>query len=244
MQRVQWMQRVIAGLDQRSEILVLHRALVLEIAAAVEAIGHRLVLQIAFAALVADRAVERMVDEQEFHHAVARLLRLGAVGVDHHALGGRHGAGRDGLRRLLLLDEAHAAIAGDGEPLVVAEMRYLDTGALARLEHGGARRHLDLDPVDGELRHHATPPPWRGAHGNAALHLGAEMADEALHRPSRGVAQRAGQGLSNPEIAAQLFLSTKTVEFHLRKVFSKLRISSRVQLPTALANRHERPELT
>lgn len=58
------------------------------------------------------------------------------------------------------------------------------------------------------------------------------------------IAQLAGQGLSNPEIAAQLFLSTKTVEFHLRKVFSKLRISSRVQLPTALANRHERPELT
>ena len=63
-----------AGLDQRAEILVAHRALVLVIAAAVEAIGHRLVLQIALAALVADRAIERMVDQQELHHALARLV--------------------------------------------------------------------------------------------------------------------------------------------------------------------------
>jgi hypothetical protein len=38
------------------------------------AIGHGLVLQVAFAALVADRAIERVIDEQELHHALARLL--------------------------------------------------------------------------------------------------------------------------------------------------------------------------
>jgi len=48
------------------------------------------------------------------------------------------------------------------------------------------------------------------------------------------IAQLARAGLSNPEIAAQLFLSPRTVEWHLRKVFTKLEISSRLQLQRAL----------
>ena len=146
-------------LDQRAEILVRHRALVLAVAAAVEAVGHRLVLQVALAALVADRAVERMVDQQELHHAVARLLDHRRVGLDDHAVGRRHRAGGDRLGRLLHLDQAHAAIAGDRQALVVAEARDLDADLLAGLQHGGARRDLDLDTVDDQLRHCSTPPP-------------------------------------------------------------------------------------
>jgi len=48
------------------------------------------------------------------------------------------------------------------------------------------------------------------------------------------IAELAREGHSNPEIGAQLFLSPRTVEWHLRKVFGKLGISSRKELDAAL----------
>ena len=81
-QRVHWMQRVMNVLISGPEVLLFDRALVLHVARAADAVGHRLVLQVALAALVADRAVERMIDEQELHHAFARLLHHRRCGVD------------------------------------------------------------------------------------------------------------------------------------------------------------------
>jgi DNA-binding CsgD family transcriptional regulator len=60
-----------------------------------------------------------------------------------------------------------------------------------------------------------------------------ETRDE-LTSQERHIAQLARDGLSNPEIGARLFLSPRTVEWHLRKVFTKLQIRSRHELSGAL----------
>ena len=50
------------------------------------------------------------------------------------------------------------------------------------------------------------------------------------------IAQLVDDGMSNSDIAAQLFMSRRTVEYHLHKVFTKLAISSRNHLHGKLAN--------
>jgi DNA-binding CsgD family transcriptional regulator len=74
-----------------------------------------------------------------------------------------------------------------------------------------------------ELRASGGQAPRRAARAHDTL-----TAQEAL------IARLAAGGASNPEIAAQLFISSATVAYHLRKVFAKLSISSRNQLGRTL----------
>ena len=72
----------------------------------------------------------------------------------------------------------------------------------------------------------ATGETVRRRRSDTAGHLTAQEAQ---------IARMARDGASNREIAAQLFISHKTVEYHLRKVFAKLSISNRADLPAGLA---------
>ena len=81
------------------------------------------------------------------------------------------------------------------------------------------RARIELRAAGGQARQRAVQTP------------DTLTAQEAL------IARLAGDGASNPEIAAQLFISRATVAYHLRKVFTKLGVSSRSQLAPALPAR-------
>jgi len=60
---------------------------------------------------------------------------------------------------------------------------------------------------------------------------------EALTKSERRVVLLAAEGLTNPEIGKQLFISPRTVSTHLERAFSKLGVSSRVELARLVIGR-------
>ena len=79
--------------------------------------------------------------------------------------------------------------------------------------------------------------PWVARVDEELKRVAVRRAPEALSATELRIAQLAAAGMTNPEIAAQAFVSRKTVEANLARVYRKLDISSRAQLGRALDER-------
>ena len=96
------------------------------------------------------------------------------------------------------------------DPGVRCAHPWLPSAAAPRLQKAGGSLlpQIDLAPAGIELR----------------------GAGEQARQLALAVARVVAQGLTNRDIAAQLYLSPRTVDYHLRKVFTKLGIGSRIEL--------------
>jgi len=133
------------------------------------------------------------------------------------------------------------SIARLGRTRVRAELAraYLLYGEWLRRERrrGAAREQLRAahDMLDAMGIGPFADRAWRelAATGETARKRVAETESELTAQEAQ-VARLARDGLSNPEIGARLFISARTVQYHLSKVFTKLAISSRGQLNRVL----------
>jgi DNA-binding CsgD family transcriptional regulator len=105
-----------------------------------------------------------------------------------------------------------------------------------------ARRHLRRA---ADLFRQVGAPPWEEraaaelrATGETARRRDPSTLDQLTPQELQ-IAGLVAEGMTNRQIAAQLFLSPRTIDYHLRKVFSKLGVASRTELVQMGVQQHE-----
>ncbi len=184
-------------------------------------------------------------------HAVGEVEQARALAADEVRLARGYGA----RRPLGVALRAQALVVGGDEGLdLLREAVEVLAASPARLEETRARIDLGAALRRAGRRSEAREVLREGL--DAATRLGAvrlrdraraEMTaaggrprraalsgPESLTPSERRVCELAAAGRSNPQIAAELFLSRRTVEFHLRGAFRKLGVGSRDELAAAL----------
>jgi DNA-binding CsgD family transcriptional regulator len=203
---------------------------------------------------------EFYVDKRALPELVEAAVRLGRVDVAQSALDRlvetTEPAGTDFARGIEARSRALLADGSDADGLYLLS---IDVLSRTKLQPEVARAHL----LYGEWLRRAGRRIDARAHLRTAHGMFDAMGMEAFAERARRelivtgetvrkripdtrddltpqeeqIARLARDGLSNPEIAAQLFLSPRTVEWHLNKVYAKLGIRSRRALPAALPDR-------
>ena len=139
--------------DEWAHILVKHHALFFLVTGRRCAVPYGQILQLTLATLVTNGAVQRMIDQQEFHDRLLGLDSLVALGAHDHALRHWRGTGRHGLGRFFDVYQTHAAVGGNGQLLVIAEMRNVSTSFFSRMHHHAAFGHFHLLSVKFDFNH-------------------------------------------------------------------------------------------
>jgi DNA-binding CsgD family transcriptional regulator len=194
-----------------------------------------LIMELAEAAARSGRS-----DRAAAHVAAARAARIGELSP----------------RLALILAGAAAMAAADGDHRAMFEqaLRVPDADRwpfdLARIQLAyGERLRRTQSPSDARIHLSAAldaferlgAHPWAVRAGNELRATGVHRerrdspGDASLTEQQRQIAELAAAGLSNKQIAERLFLSPRTVGYHLHQVFPKLGISSRAALRDALA---------
>jgi DNA-binding CsgD family transcriptional regulator len=102
----------------------------------------------------------------------------------------------------------------------------------AREQLGAA--HVMFSSMGAEAFAHRALTELHATGGAASTRPSPSAHTEALTAQEARIAALAGEGLSNAEIGAQLFVSRRTVEYHLHKIYRKLDVGSRTRLAALL----------
>lgn len=156
---------------------------------------------------------------------------LHAVDGDHDKAAELFEGAADGYRRVgVPVDHAWTLVMGARSVAAVqgpsTAASWLETATVLARNHGAVRVLEGAEDARGKLAAHATAARPAAASGRNLLAL--------LTARERQIAALAGAGRRTREIADQLYLSPRTVDTHLARIYRKLNVSSRAALTNIL----------
>jgi len=178
----------------------------------------------------------------EAAHAAIRLGRA----ADAIELADRLGEAVDGPLAPIVARQAHAVAAGDADALAAVAAELDDLGAdlmaaeVFRAASNAYRRAGRGVPASAAARRGDELLAACGQPSSPALDAVAAGGEELTER-ERQVALLAARGRTSPEIAEELYLSVRTVDTHLSRVYRKLMVAGRHQLAEAMGIPPARP---
>lgn len=131
------------GFDEGTDIFVFNCTFVFSESRLFVSINSRNILKVAFSALIANWAIERMISKEEFHDTASSNSGFLRLGDDFHVGSNLSSARGNRFGDALYLNQAHPTVTSDGESLVVAEPGNFNTTLCASLIN--SVRAIDFD---------------------------------------------------------------------------------------------------